>query len=260
MTNNTFPPSHPLQRVNPLLSALDWTPQRFVRHLAPLNVSAVLAAGGQGYVLEAGPVVLKVPSAPSPFAARIEQTFDALVDEHDFLRAHAGPGLVCVVDFCEDSALPYLVLERLGESFEDRCERMDEVPLSLAFDFMADIAETLVRVHAAGDVHNDINPANALWDGERWTLIDPSSAEWMNDDFNDEREEGPIKDVRALARSTAYVVFDDLEMPDEPWSDDDDYERAWDFLRRCTQAKTPNARTVAARARAFARTFEGKGD
>ncbi len=71
------------------------------------------------------------------------------------------PNVVRVLDFDEDEAGPFLVLEYLeGETGAQRLGRTGRLPLSKVVAIISQVASALSEVHARGLVHCDLKPAN----------------------------------------------------------------------------------------------------
>lgn len=74
------------------------------------------------------------------------------------------PGITVVHDVGEHDGRPYFVMELLdGQDFNTLLtEYPDGVPLTLAVDLMAQVAEALDHAHSRGVVHRDMKPANLM--------------------------------------------------------------------------------------------------
>ncbi len=93
--------------------------------------------------------------------------------EHAVLHSLRGDGIVEIVEMVRDGSRVALVLESFGEGLAGwltthRCSFAEALDLGIA------LARVLVRVHAAGVVHRDLNPQNILYDAATRTakLID----------------------------------------------------------------------------------------
>jgi tRNA A-37 threonylcarbamoyl transferase component Bud32 len=77
------------------------------------------------------------------------------------------PNIVQVHAWRQSGEEHYLVMQYVrGRSLKARLEAEGPLPWRLAARYVADAAEALKHVHAAGIVHRDIKPANLLWDEE----------------------------------------------------------------------------------------------
>ncbi len=85
------------------------------------------------------------------------------------------PNIVRVLDFEDEAALPYLVLEYVeGSTLADKIAREGRVPADQALKIVLQISEALAAVHNMGIVHRDVKPGNILLtaDGRRAKLAD----------------------------------------------------------------------------------------
>jgi serine/threonine protein kinase len=105
---------------------------------------------------------------------------DPIVREH--FRAEARlqarldhPSIVRVLDFEDDAALAYLVLEFIdGSTLADKIAKSGCLPPDQALKIILQIAEALAAVHHLGVVHRDVKPGNILLtaDARRAKLAD----------------------------------------------------------------------------------------
>ena len=79
-------------------------------------------------------------------------------NERDIAARVSHPGVVQVFDAGYHDERPYLVLERL-----DGCLAARATSLAQLVPLMAQVAEALAALHAAGVVHRDITPRNLLF-------------------------------------------------------------------------------------------------
>jgi hypothetical protein len=105
---------------------------------------------------------------PTGDAARWAQQLTRMREEARLLAAVRHPHVVEVYAWRERAdviAGPCLVLRHVaGGSLADRIRREGPLPWPRAARYLADLAEGLRAVHAAGIVHRDVKPANILWD------------------------------------------------------------------------------------------------
>ncbi len=126
---------------------------------ARTRVSAGRAADGTA-------VVVKTPAAALPDAAEIAR----YRRERGFLDLLAGPGIPAVVSLDErDGTVRLVTRDRGGRSLaawiDGRRLTVDE-----ALGVLEEAAAILARVHAAGVIHRDVDPANLVWAGRPGTL------------------------------------------------------------------------------------------
>ena len=139
-----------------------------------------LGAGGMGVAYRAWdqqadlPVVIKMPRrellAKDPqFAKRFDR-------EIRMMASLTHPNIVPIVDFGEDSGLPYVAMRFLpGGSLSNRRLRDGEGKVtpnhpSTLYLWLPGIASALDMVHSARIVHRDVKPGNIFFDGF-WTAF-----------------------------------------------------------------------------------------
>jgi serine/threonine protein kinase len=125
-----------------------------------------IAEGGMGTIYkgrhrESGQLVA-IKLMPAHLAAnqvmlkRFEQEFRAAS-----MLNH--PNVVRALDFGQDGATPYLVMEFVeGESLGQKLERDGRMPDADAIRLIAQVAQGLHRAHKQGMIHRDVKPDNIL--------------------------------------------------------------------------------------------------
>jgi serine/threonine protein kinase len=119
------------------------------------------------------PVAIKVlPNESDPDDPTVREHFRA---EARLQARLDHPSIVRVLDFEDDAALAYLVLEFIdGSTLADRIAKSGCLPADQALKIVLQIAEALAAVHQLGVVHRDVKPGNILLtaDGRRAKLAD----------------------------------------------------------------------------------------
>jgi hypothetical protein len=73
------------------------------------------------------------------------------------------PNIVRAIDYGDDGASPYLVMEFVaGESLGQKVEREGRMPEAEAIRIIAQVAQGLHRAHKQGLIHRDVKPDNVL--------------------------------------------------------------------------------------------------
>jgi serine/threonine protein kinase len=177
-------------------------------------------------------VALKMilPAGPAAEAGR---RLDRLRHEAQVVARLRHPNIVSVLSWQEGKdakgnrtaalVMPFLP----GGSLEDRVRREGPLPWQLAGRYLADIADGLRAVHAAGLVHRDVKPANMLWDpaADEARLTDfglsvrlnsavgvAGTPDYMPPEAFDGRS-GPAHDVYGLAASLFRLVTGSVPFP-----------------------------------------------
>jgi serine/threonine-protein kinase len=135
------------------------------------EIQALLGSGGMASVYRGfdtnlrRPVAIKVLSdaaaAQPGLAARFRQEAQIIAGLHH-------PNIVKVYDFGEHSGLTYMVQELLpGPTLEQRLRdlaaRGERIGRDDALAIVGQLAGALDAAHAAGIIHRDVKPANAIW-------------------------------------------------------------------------------------------------
>ncbi len=96
------------------------------------------------------------------------------------------PNLIPVLDASDTGVAPFLVMPRLeGRTMEAHLRTIPRKPLPVALWFVRQVAQALEALHAAGWVHGDIKPENAMIGTTgHVTLIDLGFAEKIHTSTN----------------------------------------------------------------------------
>ena len=132
------------------------------------RLGELLGSGGFGVVYRAFDSELEVDRA----AKVMRQDVAANEVAHARMRREARvmasirhPSVVAVHDVgVTEDGRPYLVMDLLGETLQDRLDREGPLAPEVAAALLEPIAEGLQRVHEAGVVHRDVKPGNVLFD------------------------------------------------------------------------------------------------
>jgi hypothetical protein len=178
------------------------------------------------------PVALKMirPGGPADEAGR---RLDALRDEARVLARLSHPNLVPVLSWQEGRGeagertaalvMPYVP----GGSLADRVRAEGPLPWATAARYVADVADGLRAVHAAGLLHRDVKPANVLWDtgrdealltdfGLTVRLADAAGSSgtpfYMAPEVFEGRN-GPARDVYGLAATLFWLTTGSVPYP-----------------------------------------------
>src|SRR4030095_13417231 len=72
------------------------------------------------------------------------------------------PNIVTLHDIASDNGIDYLVMEYVPGKSLDKLITPRGLPLAEAINYAAQIASALAAAHAAGIMHRDMKPANAI--------------------------------------------------------------------------------------------------
>ncbi|SDF23237.1 AAA ATPase domain-containing protein [Myxococcus virescens] len=132
--------------------------------IGPYRLRHLLGSGGMGQVFAAdhermgGQVALKVLSSS---AAKEPQRVARFLQEARALALLKHAGVVRILDCDQVDDTAYLAMEYLeGQSLRQWMQTQARIPLSSALAICAQIAATMVDVHAQGIVHRDLKPEN----------------------------------------------------------------------------------------------------
>ncbi len=160
------------------------------------RVEGLLGQGGMARVFDAfdeqleRPVALKVLRAETQAIAGMRQRFhqEALI-----AARLIHPNIVAVLDFGEEEATSYLVMERLpGSTLRDEIMARGPLHPNRVALVMAETLSGLSAAHRFGVLHRDVKPSNILLQGDGHTKITDfgiaksfdkgNDPEWMTDD------------------------------------------------------------------------------
>ena len=155
--------------------------QRF----GPYRVVRPLGAGGMGAVFEVEDprgrrLALKTLLAGSGAAALTRQR-QRFAREAELSARLRHPGVQAVIAADLHAPQPYLVVELLGESLEERL-RGGALPLAEVLQLGLGLTRALRAAHAAGVVHRDLKPDNVLFRGAAPVLVDFGVAVSLSED------------------------------------------------------------------------------
>ena len=136
------------------------------QRLSHYRIVEKLGGGGMGVVYRAEDTRLKRPVALKvlpPDLTRDEGAKQRFIIEAQAASALDHPNICTIfeIDETPDGQLFLVMAYYPGETLKKRIDR-GPLPVEDALDFAIQIAQGLVKAHAAGIVHRDIKPANVL--------------------------------------------------------------------------------------------------
>jgi serine/threonine protein kinase len=155
-----------------------------IGRLGNYRVLKVLGSGGMGIVFQAEDLKLRRQVALKVMKKSMAQS---AVNRGRFMREAVTAAsiehdhIVPIYEINEDRQVPYLAMKLLvGESLEDRLNRVGKLPIDEVLRIGKEIAEGLGAAHEKGLIHRDIKPAN-IWLEEgkgRVKIVDFGLAAW----------------------------------------------------------------------------------
>ena len=155
-------------------------------------------------------VVIKFPSPRSPaLLQQIQDRCESLEFEAKVLgECSKLSNLVRLRADCSADSLPYIAIEKLGQSLEDLLKTRRSFPTREILVVLRDVATALEGMHAQGHFHNDVKPENILRGPQGWTLIDPCPDEIYSDAFyNEDVASGARRDLLALGETVRGAIL-----------------------------------------------------
>jgi serine/threonine protein kinase len=137
-----------------------------IGRMGPYRVLKVLGTGAMGIVLLAEEIALQRQVALK--VMKKAQAVHEVNRKRFLLEARAAAAIehdhiVTIYRVDEDHGVPYLAMKLLlGESLEDRLNRVNKLPPDEVVRIGQEIAEGLAEAHERGLIHRDIKPAN-IW-------------------------------------------------------------------------------------------------
>ena len=130
-------------------------------------IGACVGVGGVGVVYRAVHTTLNAPVAVKCLRPDVlDHNPDAaarFAREAQLLARIAHPGVVRILDFDDDAALPFAVLEYVdGPSAADAVGRRGPLPAAHGIEIALQVAAGLDAVRRVGAVHRDVKPGNIL--------------------------------------------------------------------------------------------------
>jgi len=133
--------------------------------LGPYKIEARLGAGGMGEVFRARDTrlgrLVAIKVLPHDRVADPERK-RRFLQEARAASALNHPNIVTLHDIANHAGIDFLVMEYVEGKSLDKLIASKGLPLNEALDYAAQIASALAAAHAAGIVHRDIKPGNAV--------------------------------------------------------------------------------------------------
>ena len=175
--------------------------------LGPYEILLPLAEGGMGKLFKARDtrldrtVAVKVLPAPLVENAEARERFQR---EARAVSKVSHPRICALYDVGSEEGIDFLVLEYIeGDTLAERLSR-GPLPLALALEYGAQLAEGLDAAHRAGIVHRDLKPSNVMVTKAGVKILDFGLAKGLNGSLEKDSAESPTEQ-RDLTREHAVI-------------------------------------------------------
>jgi len=180
--------------------------------LGPYEILSAVGAGGMGEVYRARDtrldriVALKILPDHLADRAELRERFER---EARTIASLNHPNICTLYDIGRQDGTDYLVMEYVAGQSLDKLISPKGLPLAEAIDYSAQIASALAAAHAAGIVHRDVKPANAILTSDsKVKVLDFGLAKLMEQRSSaDETKitEAALTEIGAVIGTMAYM-------------------------------------------------------
>ena len=133
--------------------------------LGPYEILAPLGAGGMGEVYKARDTQLgrevAIKTLPASRVAS-EERKRRFLQEARAASALNHPGIVTIFDISRSGEVDYIVMEYVRGRTLDRVIGKQGLGVQESIRYALQIADSLVKAHAAGIIHRDLKPGNIM--------------------------------------------------------------------------------------------------
>jgi tRNA A-37 threonylcarbamoyl transferase component Bud32 len=142
--------------------------------------------GGSGIIYKANHLILDRPlviKKLNPLFANESEEIIALrrfIREINILSSLHHPNIISVFDAGIAEGYPYIIMNYVdGKNLDKEIQLNGVMNIKVANCIIIQILDAICTAHQVGIIHRDIKPRNIIWNGEKITILDFGSGQWL---------------------------------------------------------------------------------